>query len=178
MKKVLSFLIATLSVVMLSANVYAATPTVPLANITVYQLLTNVGYSIDTSRPAAMTPDGCPIYGTGLPLKSLIQSNEFANTLVISDRNGSKILGIRLFFDAQGGKNNIAPVIAKFIKALDENIYNEMGADWVNEEIMNFLDSFNRKAKEISLKSMNKWYKFSGKINRGVFTVNITAEAK
>lgn len=181
-QKILAVLIAAFTVVIFSASVYAATPKVPLANITVYKLLTNVGYSIDTRRPAAMTPDGCPIYGTGLPLNPLIQSNEFANTLVIADRSGSKILGVKLFFNARGNKSDMVNVISKFVKALDESIYQEMGQAWVDEQLVEFLTSakYNSQNMLIGLKKMNHWYKFSRTYANGgsVLTVNIEAQSK
>ena len=171
-------LFMTLSLVLFTANVYAETPRVPLANITVYQLFYNMGAAVDTRRPAAMTPDGYPIYGTGLPLKPLMQSQEFANTLVISNPKGNAIHGIKLFFNARGNKSDMVNVLSKFVKALDENIYNEMGADWVSQQLNEFLSSYIREDKLISCKSMNICYKFRGSLNNGVFTVNIEAERK
>ena len=163
MKKFFATLPILIVMVMLTANVHAATPTgtpnVPLANITVHQLFVNMGYPIDTRRPSGITPDGYPAYTAGLPLKPLMQSQRFASIVVLSNPAGNAVCGIKLFFDARGNKSDMVNVISKFIKALDENIYNEMGADWVNQQLNEFLSSY-RTPKRISTKSMNIWYRF------------------
>lgn len=182
MRKFLSMILSVaLSIVLFTANVYATTPngtpTVPLANITVYKLFYNMDYVIDTRRPGGITPEGYPIYMTSLPLEPLMQSQRFANTIVISNPAGNSICGIKCFFDANGNKSDMVNVISKFIKALDENTYNEMGAQWINQQLNEFLSSY-RTIKLITAKSVNKYYKFYGETYNGVLEVNIVADWK
>ena len=182
MRKFLSVtLLIALSIVLFTANVYAikpnGTPTVPLANISVYKLFYNMGYIIDTHRPAGITPEGYQLYATGMPLEPLIQSQRFANMVVLSNPDGNSICGIKFFFDVNGNKSDMVNVISKFIKALDENAYNEMGAQGINQQLNEFLSSYET-IKRITAKSMNRYYKFYGETYDGVLEVNIVADWK
>lgn len=75
MKKVFSAVLLVLTVFILPNISFATTPTYPLANITAYKFFKNMGYESDLRRPAAITPDGCPIYGTDIPESPLVQSS-------------------------------------------------------------------------------------------------------
>ena len=176
MKKFLSISLFFVMIFIFTNISSAANPTYPLANITAYKFFKNMGYELDLRKPAAITPDGCPTYGTGLPESSLMQSSQYANTLLLTNKNGDKILGIKLFFRSNANRADVVAVLSKVTKALDENIFEKMGADWVAETLNEFIDTFNSKNKLIGLKEMNFWYKYSGNIKNGVFTVEITAE--
>ena len=162
MKKFLSIMLFFVMIFIFTNISSAATPTYPLANITVYKFFKNVGYEVDTSRPASRTPDGFPIYGTSLPSNVLIRSNQFANTLVITNKNGDKILGIRLFFRSNANRGDVIKVLLVITKALDKNIFEQMEEDWVAEKLNEFIDTFNSKNQLIGLSTMGFWYKFSG----------------
>lgn len=164
-------------------TLHAATQNYPLANISVYKLVLNLGYVIDTSRPAGIDDEtGEPIYGTGLPYNPLMQSNRFANTLIRSSKDGSQITGIILFFKANYNTEDTTEVIAKIIKAIDSNIYQSMGETWINEQLKEFLTSsvFSSRDKLISTNSMNYHYKLSRKYtnNNSVLKVMIDAVRK
>lgn len=184
MKKICIVVAVMLLIFGISENtLHAAIQNYPLANITVYKLFSNLGYEIDTSRPSNVDDEtGEPIYGTGLPYKQLMQSNRFANTLIRSSKDGTKITGIILFFNRNYGADDNAAVIVKIIKAIDLNIYQSMGESWVNEQVKEFLTSsvFNSRDKLISTNSMNYHYKLSRKYtnNNSVLKVMIDAERK
>lgn len=180
MKKFFIVMFAMMIFTMFENISHAATPTYPLANITVYQLFANMGYNnIDTSRPGMRTPDGYPIYGTNLPESPLAQSKEFANIIAISDKSGSKILGVKLFFNRTREVDGTVAVISKVIKALDDNIYQNMSKSWVDAQITEFLTSttFDTYDKNISLKSMDYKYSLSRKYTNGGLILQVTIEA-
>ena len=147
-KKVLSVMLLTVGIILSSQFVgvssvsYANTSTYPLANITVYRLFANLGYEIDTNPgPYSMTNDGFPIYATALPDSPLVNRN--VNTLVITDKSGSKILGIQLFLNRTGySERSQAPAIKfllKIIKAIDENYYNKMDSKQLGYRMVELL---------------------------------------
>ena len=157
---------------------YAYTPTYPLANITVYKLSTNLssmGYDILVSqKPSAITPDGFPMYGLNIPDSSLIQSSEFANTIMLVDKSGSQILGIQLFFNRNANVNSSAKLLSKIVKALDENNYNKMTPEWVEKQMIEFMSNGD---KSISHESMGYRYSFKKEYTNGNKITKVTIEA-
>ena len=143
-KKVLSVMLLTVGIILSSQFVgvssvsYANTSTYPLANITVYRLFANLGYEIDTNPgPYSMTNDGFPIYATALPDSPLVNRN--VNTLVITDKSGSKILGIQLFLNRTSYTGRSGELATKFllkvIKAINENDYNKLISKQIEHRI-------------------------------------------
>ena len=104
----------------------AVTPKIPLSNISVDKIFNNMGYNIDLNNIAAKTPDGYPIYGTSLPYKSLKQSSQYANTLILTDKNSDKILGITLFLNNSTNMFDVVEIVKIFFKAFDEKSYQEI----------------------------------------------------
>jgi len=104
----------------------AVTPKIPLSDRSINKIFNNMGYTIDLNNISAKTPDGYPIYGTSLPYKSLKQSSKYANTLILTDKNSDKILGVTLFLDNHTSMFDVVEVVKIFFKAFDEKSYQEI----------------------------------------------------